>query len=332
MMKAPKFWYKDSMLGNILGPLGYFYGVITSWRLMISHSWKAKVPVVCVGNLVVGGAGKTPTAIAVAQYFMQLDLRPVFLTRGYGGSERGPLLVTPEYKRLNTVGDEATLLASVAPTIVARHRISGCQLAESIGAQVIIMDDGYQDPSIYKDISLLVVDGHDFFGNCHLLPVGPLRETIPKGLARASAIIVVEWRKSALDSAFKHSHYLSFIARQKLPILRAYLAPGKEATSLSGRRIVAFAGISRPLKFFTTLETIGAVLVERFSFPDHKIYTTTEIQLILDRARVLHAVPVTTTKDAARLSPEYRKKVVALTVAITWSDTTVLKDILQPVK
>ncbi len=311
-MQTPAFWQGDGLLAHLLGPFGRFYGACTAWRLAKRPSWRAPVPVVCVGNLVAGGAGKTPVAIAIAQKLRSLGLQPVFLSRGYGGKKHRPLQVVLERDRAEHVGDEGLLLAAQAPTVVADRRVEGARLAVSLGAQVIVMDDGHQDSSLYKDITLVVVDRAYGFGNNRLLPAGPLRESVGRGLARASAIVLIG--ESGED-------YISEkLFPSQRPVLQAYFVPGPESAFLAGQRVVAFAGIGRPEKFFSTLRAIGACPIACYSFADHRPYTGREIQLILDKSLELQAIPITTSKDAVRLSPEQRQKIVVLTVTLAWHD------------
>ncbi len=324
-MQAPAFWQGDGLLAHFLSPFGRLYGAVTAWRLAKSRSWRAPVPVVCVGNLVAGGAGKTPVAIAVAQKIRSLGLQPVFLARGYGGKVHGPRQVVLERDEVGHVGDEGLLLAAQAPTIIAHRRADGARLAVALGAHVIVMDDGYQDPSLEKDIALVVVDRTYGFGNNRLLPAGPLRESVGRGLARASAIVLIgePYRSDISAKSFP----------SQLPVFQAYFVPGPESALLAGQRVVAFAGIGRPEKFFSTLRAIGALPIACYSFADHRPYTVREIQRILDESLKSQAIPITTAKDAVRLSPEQREKIVVLTVTLAWhnNDERSLETVLAQV-
>ncbi|VBB69815.1 Tetraacyldisaccharide 4'-kinase [invertebrate metagenome] len=319
MRRTPDFWQANGWLAHLLEPLGLLYGAATAWRLACERPWRAPVPVVCVGNLVAGGAGKTPVALAIARRFNNLGVFPVFVARGYGGKARGPLQVILERDGAERVGDEVLLLAAQAPTIIAYCRADGARLAASIGAQVIVMDDGHQHPTLHQDVTLVVVDGGYAFGNSCLLPAGPLREPVERGLARASALVVV-----GEDEYGIATRWLSC----GLPVLQTHLVPGPEAAALSGQRVVAFAGIGRPEKFFATLQAIGAVVIACHPFADHKPYTALEIQLILEEASALRAIPVTTAKDAVRLTPAQRQQVVVFTITIAWQNTETLDSIL----
>ncbi len=321
-MHAPEFWARDGGGGAIartLAPLGAAYGLAGKLRNEWVTPWRAPVPVVCVGNLVAGGAGKTPTALALAARFARAGRRVHLLARGYGGREAGPLRVDPARHDARAVGDEALLLARAAPSWIARDRIRGARAAVEAGAEVIVMDDGLQNPSLEKDVSLVVVDGGFGFGNGRLIPAGPLREPIARGLARADALVLIgEDRTGVLER----------LAPGGPPVLRAELVPGPEAETLAGRAVVAFAGIGRPEKFFETLDRIGCNLVSRRGFADHHRYRASEIARLAEAARAANAVLVTTEKDATRLPPGARDGVLVLTVSLAWDEPQALDGIL----
>ncbi len=317
-MRAPRFWQGDGPLARLLEPFGLLYGAATAWRLARRRPWRAPVPVVCIGNLVAGGVGKTPVALAVARHLCRRAWQPVFLTRGHGGTARGPLRVIPGRDGADRVGDEALLLAAQAPTIVARRRADGARLAVTVGADVIVMDDGHQNPAVHKDVTLIVVEGRYGFGNGRLLPAGPLREPVARGLGRASALVMI---------GVGH-HGLIYCLPPDLPVLHARLVPGPESALLSGQQVVAFAGIGRPEKFFTMLEDLGAHLVACHPFADHMPYAAVDIEPILEEAFRLQAIPVTTAKDAVRLPPDQRQQVTVLTVTLVWHDEAALETVL----
>ena len=256
-MWAPDFWRrKGGPLGAVLAPLGWGYGLATRLRLAMANPFKASVPVLCVGNLVAGGAGKTPVALNLGKRLMDQGRKVHFLSRGYGGSQTGPLRVDPDSHRAVDVGDEALLLAAAAPTWISRDRALGARAATD-GADVIIMDDGFQNPSVVKDLSLLVVDGGFGFGNGRVIPAGPLREPVETGLGRASAVVLIGEDARGVEERIA-------MARARIgkspPVLGARHAPGTNAGEIAGRPVVAFAGIGRPEKFFATLEEIGCPL------------------------------------------------------------------------
>lgn len=307
-MRTPAFWYRPpGAAAAALAPLGALYGLIGRRRLAASAPRRVGVPVICVGNLVAGGAGKTPVGLAILAALRARGVNAHALTRGHGGREAGPLRVDPTRHGAADVGDEALLLAESAPCWVARDRAAGAEAAVAAGAGAIVMDDGFQNPGLFKDRALVVVDGAVGFGNGRLIPAGPLRERIADGLRRASALVIVgpdQTGAAALAGG--------------LPVLRARLAPDESGLALAGRRVLAFAGIGRPEKFFMTMESLGAAVVARRSFADHHPYQAAEIHALLGQAAALDALPVTTAKDAVRLPADLRARVAVLPVAIVW--------------
>ena len=265
----------------------------------------AGVPVICLGNLTVGGAGKTPAAIAVAQLLHAAHERPFFLSRGYGGQLAGPVRVNPAIHRAADVGDEPLLLARLAPTVVARDRVAGAKFAQFAGASVIVMDDGLQNPSLAKDLTIIVVDGRRGIGNGHIIPAGPLRA--PLGIAarpRAGAD-----RRRCRRTARRPS---STPRRRGLPIFHARLEPDRSVIAAIGRRkVLAFAGIGDPEKFFATLTAAGIDVAERAGFPDHHRYTAAEARDLIARAQAENLMLVTTEKDLVRLSGEPQLEALA---------------------
>lgn len=296
-MRAPEFWNHDDWRSRLLAPLGWLYGASVAWKHRNAAPYRSSAAVVCVGNLSVGGTGKTPVAIAVARTLQARGRRPVFLSRGYGGRLRGPIEVTPENSAAD-VGDEPLLLRHTAPVVVARDRAEGARLAQTLG-DTIVMDDGHQNFALAKDLSLVVADGETGFGNGRVVPAGPLREPVAQGLARADAVIVTGQGDPQLKG----------FAR---PILRAHLV--QHGADISGKRVVAFAGIGRPDKFFHALESQGACLAATKSFGDHHAYTQAEIARLISKARSENALLVTTEKDFVRLTPAEREGIVALPV------------------
>ncbi len=294
-MRDPAFWWeKPATAAHLLAPAAAIYGAVAS-RRMTHQGRKAPVPVVCVGNFTLGGAGKTPTAIAVAKSLAAAGRRPFFLTRGYGGKLAGPVRV--DGQRADLVGDEPLLLARIAPTIVARDRPAGAAAAADAGADVIVMDDGLQNPSLRKDFAVAVVDGRRGIGNGRVFPAGPLRAPVDTQLDCVDAVIVVGGASPAAEAAMKAAAALG------LPVLRAELQPDREAAlALAGRPVLAFAGIADPDKFFATLESCGIPAAVRARFPDHHRYTSAELAAILARAEREQLTPVTTEKDMVRMS------------------------------
>jgi tetraacyldisaccharide 4'-kinase len=293
-MREPAFWWKPGR-GFLLSPFAAVYGTV-AWLRMRSRGRSAGVPVICLGNLTVGGGGKTPTALAAARVLLAGHTRPFFLSRGYGGRLSGPVLVNPSQHGAADVGDEPLLLARLAPTIVARDRVAGAKLARSNGASVIVMDDGFQNPSLKKDLAIVVVDGRRGIGNRHMIPAGPLRAPLRAQFKRAHALLVV----GPPDGA---TALVKRAARRKLAVFHGRLEPDRQTlTALSGRKVLAFAGIADPEKFFATLTEAGIVVTERRSFADHHPYTVTEARMLMAHADDKSLVLITTEKDHVRLA------------------------------
>ncbi|MBI5164592.1 MAG: tetraacyldisaccharide 4'-kinase [Magnetospirillum sp.] len=317
-MRAPDFWQRDGMPARLLSPVAAVYAWAGARRLARGQPERAAVPVICIGNIVAGRAGKTPVTIALAQRLRAAHRHPHILTRGYGGTEVGPRVVDLVRHDAARVGDEALLLAEVAPTWVARCRPEGAAAAVSMAADVILMDDGFQNPSLAKDLSLVVVDGATGFGNRRVIPAGPCREPVAVGLARADAMVVIGEDRTGVAA----------LAAGK-PVLAARLVPGPEAVALRGRAVVAFAGIGRPGKFFATLDEIGARPLACHAFPDHHPYARRDIETLLAEAG--SAPLVTTAKDAVRLPADLRQRVTVLTVGLQWADEPALDRLLAGV-
>jgi tetraacyldisaccharide 4'-kinase len=305
-MRTPDFWKRKGPLALLLSPLGLLYGLSVAYKARTAKPYHCGVPVICVGNLTAGGSGKTPVAIAVAKHLLARDAKVFFLTRGYGGAETGPLLVNNQSAA--KVGDEALLLAKTAPTIVARDRAAGARLAVAQGATIIVMDDGHQNFTLAKTVSLVVVDGFD---NGLMIPAGPLREPVAQGLSRADAVIVMNEDPLAFGG----------------PVLRARLAA--DGADLKDKRVFAFAGIGRPEKFITSLKEAGAIVTGREFFPDHHPYSTVEITRLRQLAG--DAVLVSTEKDFVRLEAADRRGIAVLPVAVAFDHPQLLDSILATV-
>ncbi|HMA48644.1 MAG TPA: tetraacyldisaccharide 4'-kinase [Magnetospirillaceae bacterium] len=314
-MRAPSFWYRRGLFSTLLAPFGWIWAVGARLRAGRSPRHRSPIPVICVGNLSVGGVGKTPVAMSIARLIPGAH----FLSKGYGGKENGPLRVEPQRHGYQMVGDEPLLLAEVAPCWIAKNRIEGAEAAASAGASVLVMDDGFQDPSLEKDISILVVDGATGFGNGQCLPAGPLREPVAQGLKRADAVVILG----------EDRHDVASLVAPK-PVLYAWLEPEAEASVLTGRKVVAFAGIGRPAKFFHTLDTLGANLVEAYAFPDHYPFHPQEIHQLQTAANNHNAFLVTTGKDFVRVPANLRDQIGVVQMDIAWDDEEALLDVLAP--
>jgi tetraacyldisaccharide 4'-kinase len=321
-MRAPGFWgAPPGLAARLLSPAGRLYAAATARRLARGPTFRPSIPVVCVGNLVAGGAGKTPVAISIARNIAAAGREPHFLSRGYGGWERGPKLVDPMRHTAAEVGDEPLLLAACAPTWVARDRAAAAQAAEQAGAKALILDDGHQNPAVAKTLSLVVVDGAFGFGNGLPIPAGPLRETIEAGLSRASAVVLMGEDRGGVARR----------AAPFCPVLIADLKPASGASDLAGCRVLGFAGIGRPEKFRDTLQQIGAEVVGWRAFPDHHPFSQGELNRLRREADALGAVLVTTAKDAVRLPRGWRDEVRVVNVQVQWDDPAGLAAILRAV-
>jgi tetraacyldisaccharide 4'-kinase len=293
-MREPAFWWRQAgVAAGLLAPLGALYGLVAARRLA-GRGWRAGVPVVCIGNPTIGGAGKTPLALAVVRILREAGERPVLLSRGYGGTLAGPVQVDPAVHRSADVGDEPLLLARAAPTIVARDRVAGAKAAMTAGASIIVMDDGFQNPSLVKDFSVLVIDARRGIGNGKVTPAGPLRAPLAAQMARADALVVVGEPQG--------QGRLPDIPAAGIPVFRASLVPDERMIAgLRGSRVLAFAGIGDPEKFFATLRARGIAVTATRAFADHHRYTRAEAKALCEQADRDGLILVTTEKDAARL-------------------------------
>jgi tetraacyldisaccharide 4'-kinase len=325
-MRAPSFWSRrSSPFALMLRPLSLIYGIVAG-RRMRRPGRIADCAVVCIGNFTVGGAGKTPTALAVAGLLRSMGETPAFLSRGYGGSLAGPVRVTSAHTA-SEVGDEPLLLARSGPAIVSRDRPAGAKLAVSQGITVIVMDDGLQNPSLAKDFAIAVVDGASGIGNGLALPAGPLRAPMRTQWRSVHAVLLIGGG-AAGDSVADRAH------KRGIPVLRGDLVPdGAAATRLRDRRVLAFAGIGRPEKFYETLAQAGAVVEETRSFGDHHPYTDAEVAALREEAAQRSLVLVTTEKDASRLAGSQAGRdllqgVLTLPVHLQVDDPALLRTLL----
>jgi tetraacyldisaccharide 4'-kinase len=294
-MREPAFWWRNAGLASaLLSPLAAGYGAIAA-RRMAHAGTRAGVPVICIGNFTLGGAGKTPTAIAVAHMLRESGERMFFLTRGYGGSLGGPKLVDADTDSADMVGDEPLLLARVAPTIVAGDRVAGAGAAKAHGASVIVMDDGLQNGALAKDFTLAVVDGRRGIGNACVFPAGPLRAPLDAQLARIDALLVVGPPDGARD-------IVTAAALRGLPVWHGRLEPHRESAGAITRPVLAFAGIGDPGKFFASVAETGLSLGATQAFADHHRYTAEDAGDLVMRAEHNGWALITTEKDHARMT------------------------------
>jgi len=314
-LPAPEFWARPGLTANLLAPLAWAHAAAGAARRAWARPFRAQVPVLCVGNIVAGGAGKTPVALDLAHRLAARGARPHLLSRGYGGSAVGPLAVDLGRHDAAMVGDEALLLARAAPSWVSRDRVAGARAAVAAGAGVIVMDDGFQNPALAKDVSLLVIDGAYGIGNGSVIPAGPLREPVAGALARADAVVLMGEDETGMAARLRGRRVLE---------ARLVAAAGAAPTG----RFIAFAGIGRPEKFFRTAVEAGATLVARHGFPDHHRYTAAELARLGDEAERTGARLLTTAKDAVRLPPPWRARVTVLEIAVEWPDEAALDALL----
>lgn len=318
-MRAPGFWHRPpdrpGILARLLSPLGGIYAAATARRLR-RPGYQPQVPVICIGNLVAGGAGKTPTTLALVERLSARGHAVHVVSRGYGGRLAGPVRVDDQTHAAADVGDEPLLLSAFAPVWVARDRAQGVRAAEAAGARIILLDDGFQNPAVRPSLGLVVVDAARGFGNGRCIPAGPLREPVATGLARADLVLTIgdAEAQARFDATWGHAI--------PVPRLRGVLAPLRMGMDWRGARVLAFAGIADPARFFATLRAEGAILVRGEALADHAPLSETLLRRLEVEAAATGAQLVTTEKDAARLPPAWRPRVLTLVVRLQLQDWT----------
>lgn len=312
-MKTPQFWQHHNLVSRLLTPLGELYALTTKLRIKLVKPRKVDIPVICIGNLTAGGTGKTPTAESLALMLQNAGFYPNFVSRGYHGSVKN-VQVNPAVHTPAQVGDEPLLLARIAPTFVSADRYQGALAAQKNQAECILMDDGFQNPGLYKDVSLLVVDGSAGFGNQKCIPAGPLREHIADGIKRAHAALIIGQDCYGLASVLP------------LPCFKGLIEPLRP--NLTNNRVIAFAGIGRPQKFYTSLQELGIEIIKTFDFPDHHYYSEAELLKILDEAENNHAQAITTAKDFVKIPEALKPRFKVLEIRIKWDNPQELQDFI----
>ena len=326
-MQAPKFWYRSrSWQAVLLSPLGALYAWATARRQKNARPTRVDIPVICIGNLNVGGTGKTPTTIAIAQMFISRGIAVHIVSRGYGGSLQAVTQVDPTAHTADETGDEPLLMAAFAPTWVANERVAGARAAQDAGADVILLDDGFQDPSLVKDLSIIVVDATRGFGNGHCLPAGPLREPVHVGLKRADAVISIG--EPQAQSQFRERS-ANQVGRIDTPD-RQFEA-NRNGHALGRWAIPGFCRNWGSRKVFATLRGLGAPLVRTVALDDHQKLARPMIQRLMKEAQSMNAQLVTTEKDAARLPADLRSGILSLPVRLEFDDANALETLLEPV-
>ena len=301
-------------------PFGWIYFQLSLWRHKIARSVDIGVPVICVGNIVAGGAGKTPTVMYLGK-LLSKRLKVAFLTRGYGGAFSGPIKVNPHKHTFQDVGDEALLLSKIAPTWVSKNRLDGGLAAKLDGAQIILMDDGFQNPTIGKTFSILVFDGPYGVGNNQLIPSGPLRETLGRGMSRADAVVIIG----------EDLHDLQSKIPENIPLFSVTTSPIISKKLKVAKSVIGFAGIGRPRKFLETLKTLNVEIQDFVPFPDHHKFRNSEIEDLIRRASETGAQLVTTTKDFVRLPPNTKNSIIAMDIELNWANQNQIKALLEQV-
>lgn len=328
-MKPPLFWLNPpetpGIAAGVLWPLSCVWSVLDNRRWTRGAHQRLPVPVVCVGNINMGGTGKTPTVIEVVTRLIDLGKTPHIVSRGYGGTLQGPVQVRERGHLADEVGDEPLLLAAFAPCWVSKDRGAGAEAAVAAGADVIVLDDGMQNPSLAVDLTILVTDAQIGFGNQRVFPAGPLRQTVEAGLNRADLVLAIG------TPANRKKFFAGLNLPADLPAVEGALEPLETGMDWQGLRALAFAGIGRPEKFFDTLRSLGADIVATHSFADHQKLAPSMLRRMEGEADTLHAQMVTTEKDAVRLPASYRQKVLTLPVRLQLEDPEPLVEALQQI-
>ena len=322
MLKAPKFWYlnKDTFYSRALYPLSLLFRLGTKIRNILSIKSKSSLPIICIGNIVIGGAGKTPVALKIGKILIQAGYNPHFISKGYAGIIKNNTLVE-SWHSPKSVGDEPLLLSKVAPTWVGANRNNSIKLAHNKEADCIIMDDGFQNPTIQKDYSIIVINASQEFGNKRVIPSGPLRESIKRGMSRTNLIIIIGETTKTLQK----------IIPKHIPIICANFKINNKNKIFKGKKITAFAGIAYPEKFFNSLRDQGAKIVKEITYPDHHIFDENDLLRLAEIANKTQSILVSTQKDFVRIPKSYRSLVNTLEGEIVFENEDLIKEILSNV-
>lgn len=316
-LTPPAFWHKPTLLGNCLAPIGNLYGAFSALLQSQTVPFRPSIPVICVGNATLGGAGKTPITLALTALLQRLSETPHILSRGYGAEIISTVRVNLQTDTPQTVGDEPLLLARAAPTWANPNRGASARLAMMEDASLLLLDDGLQHGGITRDTSFLVIDTDYGLGNGHIIPAGPLREKLESVLEKSHAIIALGHAPLALP--LPHT----------LPVFKAKTIPSPAWESMRNQYVFAFSGLANNEKFFRMCKSLGMHVVDSAGFPDHHPYTRADVKLLLHRAHLLGATPVTTEKDAVKLTEAEREKIVVLPITIAWENEAAITAYLQ---
>lgn len=316
-LTPPSFWSKpESSLSVLLEPLSWLYQAGSHFHRMISKPYRAPVPVISIGNFVLGGAGKTPFTCALAQTLEAMGKTPHIISRGYGGALKGPLQVDLDHHSFHQVGDEPLLLAKTAPTWVSRNRRDAVHLAVEAGADLLLLDDAHQNYSLEKDISFMVVNAAQGFGNGQVFPAGPLRQSLSAGLKTTSALIFIGGAEEPLPAS---------LTSLPCPLIRANVVP----VTPKPEAVLAFTGIGYPEKFRQTLTAAGYDVKAFYSYPDHYPYTEKDVTQLKREAQANSLLLMTTEKDAVRLPLASRQDILVLPIELAFDPPSALEDLLK---
>ncbi|MDP2699635.1 tetraacyldisaccharide 4'-kinase [Thalassospira sp.] len=319
-MQAPDFWKTNGGLATFLSPLSFLWRAGACWRTATSTARHPGGKVICVGNFTIGGAGKTPTVLALYDILRDLGIHPHFLSRGYGGTQTGPHRIDPKHDTATDVGDEPLLLSQYGPAWVARNRADGAQAARDAGAGVILLDDGLQNPTLIKDCSLAVIDGAYGIGNGKVIPAGPMREPLKQGIAKVRAVILIGDDQTGFCPKLP----------TEMPVFKARITP-QNGDEFTRKRVVAFAGIGRPAKFYDSLRACGADMIATRDFADHHVFSSSELTQLRHDADSQRAILVTTEKDFMRLPVADRHGISPLRVRLEFQDRAAVLHLMETV-
>ncbi len=323
---TPRFWFEQKgFIASMLHPFAVLYAAFGNYLRSRFTPQKMRVPVICVGNVVLGGSGKTPIVRLLAKRLQQQGFTPHIISRGYGGYLKGPVRVDATTHTIGEVGDEPLMLSHIAPVWVTKNKVAGAEAAIAAGATVLLLDDGLQNPTLHKDVSFLVVDATRGLGNGCVIPAGPLRETLHESLSKTTAVIWV-----ASNNMGGNDETLKELSTQK-PVVMAS-AKTISQQDLNGQKVLAFCGLGNAQKFYDGVKTLGAEIVKTSDFPDHYVWSAYEIRALLDEAKTLNARAVTTAKDAVRIPQSLRDQIIICDVEISFSDETALDKQLRLAK